>query len=1058
DSSRPAADEGLPDYEPLTPELVEDEAVRGDFMLRWSVILLAVLLGWTEVSESLTLVRIKSGQYLASHGWLPPQNDVFSVTAADQPWLNFSWLGDLLLAGVHGLGGDVALTVLAALLAGVSFWCVSSSARTGVSTWWSSICTVLAAIAAFPLLRPGPDSVAVLGLSLTMLLLMKGEEKPDRARYVLLVPLMWLWSNLDGHAFLGAALLLSYAIGDAFDSRRSGIGGSGKVWMFALAGIAVMFVHPFHVNVARAVQLLYVVEPSQQLQYAGEGREFAFLWRRLADRQVWQNLNVFALAGVLTAVAAILAMGLNRRHVRISHLLVWVAMLGLALISMHALAAAAVVNAVLASVNGQEWYRRSFRQNYSVESAELLFSRGGRAITVIGLFALAYLAVSGRLMGADGRRIGMGWDDEIATSVASYKEVVADSYDDRAFNFLPMQGDVLIWNGQKPFVDSRLGMYGSANPNIAELHRKVRLALRQRVAGDERTGQRSVWRDAFEKYQVSHALPRLSGRRPDYETFFDLVTDPEREWQLVHLGAATAALYHVSPTDKSLSDYLQAHRGADFLRQAFPTDLKEDPAALPPLAPPREPTWYDRVLILPQDTLSNDVQLARHYVQLRSLLANRIPADISVSLSMLAIRHARKGLASDPNSADAYHALAASYLGLSEFERYLDSTGQAVGPMRIRQALASLHHAAVCNPDDANVQMTLFQVLLSLGKPDLALPHLLEVERITGSLTTATPDSEAGREEAERNRELKTQLSTQIETVTKELRQSLLTDEKDNNRMDVVQSALNRGLPGEALRLLEEDQTVVAQNTNLQMLVADLELDAGRTDDAVTQLESLSAIMLQQNPTVAGRWRNATALANIAAGNYERARTLLTEDIDAATSMRLQAVIGTSPAPISTVPFTHAPSVIADVRALTRTTLFADLLFGYPQQINRDQFMLAACDLEDGRNIAAAERLDEVLVRDPEADLRTTVVFYLSALNDRAVEFARPSESIPVWGGMFADDAEGATTSAAETPTESPETNPAPESEPVNDTPAGDDAGSPTPPPASERREAGDAP
>jgi hypothetical protein len=79
--------------------LVEDEAVRGDFMLRWSAILLAVLLGWTEVSESLTLVRIKTGEYLASHGWLPPRTDVFSVTAAEQPWLNFSWLGDLLLSG-----------------------------------------------------------------------------------------------------------------------------------------------------------------------------------------------------------------------------------------------------------------------------------------------------------------------------------------------------------------------------------------------------------------------------------------------------------------------------------------------------------------------------------------------------------------------------------------------------------------------------------------------------------------------------------------------------------------------------------------------------------------------------------------------------------------------------------------------------------------------------------------------------------------------------------------------------------------------------------------------
>ena len=35
----------MPEYEPLTPELVQDEAARGDFMLRWAVVLLAFLMG-----------------------------------------------------------------------------------------------------------------------------------------------------------------------------------------------------------------------------------------------------------------------------------------------------------------------------------------------------------------------------------------------------------------------------------------------------------------------------------------------------------------------------------------------------------------------------------------------------------------------------------------------------------------------------------------------------------------------------------------------------------------------------------------------------------------------------------------------------------------------------------------------------------------------------------------------------------------------------------------------------------------------------------------------------
>jgi tetratricopeptide (TPR) repeat protein len=616
---------------------------------------------------------------------------------------------------------------------------------------------------------------------------------------------------------------------------------------------------------------------------------------------------------------------------------------------------------------------------------------------------------------------------------------------------------VLIWVGQKPFIDSRLGMYGSAGSNIGELHRKLRLALRQRVPGDDRTGQRAVWHAAFEEYNISHVLPRLSGRRPNYETFFDLMSDPEREWRLVRLGAASAAMYWNRPGDKELAVYLAAHPGADFLRQAFPRDeTAEDPPALSLIAPPREPSWYDRLLILPQNVISNEVQLARHYIQLRIVLASRISPDNGASLTLLAIRHARRGLVNEPNSSDAYQTLAACYLGLSELERYLDPTGgSAIGPLRMRQALAALYNAVKCNPDDANAQMTLYQVLLATGKPDLALPHLREVQRITGTLTNLPADDERGQEEIERNREQMAQLTTQIETVRKELRQSLQSDAENNNRLEVVQGALSRGLPGEALQLLEEDQTIVAQNASVQMLMADLLLDAGRVEDALGQLEPMSAIMLQQNPAVASRWRNATALANIAAGNYERARILLNEDADAATDMRLQSVLGTSPRlgevpGISTAPFTHAPADVADMRGISRATLAADLLYGYPQQWNRDQFVLAACDMEDGRNRAAVKRLDDILQRDPESELRPVTAFYLTTMTGQAKSFTPPSQEIPISGEMFADDAETGPAAESGAAVETTESDVAPS---ITDEPA-----LPPPPPSSERRDADSTP
>ena len=84
----PAADEGLPEWEPLTPELVEDEAIRGDFVIRWVVVGLALLLGISQISETRTLIHLKNGEYLLNHGLLPSGKDVFTYTANDRKWVN----------------------------------------------------------------------------------------------------------------------------------------------------------------------------------------------------------------------------------------------------------------------------------------------------------------------------------------------------------------------------------------------------------------------------------------------------------------------------------------------------------------------------------------------------------------------------------------------------------------------------------------------------------------------------------------------------------------------------------------------------------------------------------------------------------------------------------------------------------------------------------------------------------------------------------------------------------------------------------------------------------
>ena len=126
-------------WEPLTPELVEDEAVRGDFVLRWAVVLLALLIGCRQLMDTETLLQVKTGRYLATHGLWPPSTDVFSATATERRWVNLSWLWDLVSAGAFAVGDGIGLSLVTALLVALTWWLLGQVSRAGISDWFGSM-------------------------------------------------------------------------------------------------------------------------------------------------------------------------------------------------------------------------------------------------------------------------------------------------------------------------------------------------------------------------------------------------------------------------------------------------------------------------------------------------------------------------------------------------------------------------------------------------------------------------------------------------------------------------------------------------------------------------------------------------------------------------------------------------------------------------------------------------------------------------------------------------------------------------------------------------------
>src|SRR5690606_22606319 len=130
-----------------------------------------------------------------------------------------------------------------------------------------------------------------------------------------------------------------------------------------------------------------------------------------------RNLTLPVIAALVLAATVPVTFALNWRNVTPAHVVLYLGMVGIGLANSHDLAAVSVVFAALAALNAQMWYAESFRQSYSIEMSERVFSVGGRAVTAFAFFGLAFLVISGRLLGSEANRLGFGFRQSLASLI-----------------------------------------------------------------------------------------------------------------------------------------------------------------------------------------------------------------------------------------------------------------------------------------------------------------------------------------------------------------------------------------------------------------------------------------------------------------------------------------------------------------------------------------------------------------------------------------------------------------------------------------------------------------
>ncbi|HUG17911.1 MAG TPA: tetratricopeptide repeat protein [Planctomycetaceae bacterium] len=1014
------AAEGLPEEFELTPELVEEEAIRGDFVLRWSAVLLAVMFGSTVITHTETLLEVRAGEYLLSHGILPDGKDPFAYTTEGRVWRNHAWLFDIVLAGVYGIGGAIGLTVFKALLAGLVFWCVVTISRPRTSTWWNAIVATIGAVACAPFFTARPELVTLVGVALLLrtIHVWRYETKPSLNWKL---PVLFLfWANMDPRMYLGLLILLVAACGESL--RRKVHPDSpqfprGVLWQTVGICFLAALINPFGWHSLLSAWNIHAVSDPATRELLGSYVHLEGLYYfNLMHGGWWTSPRIPFIAALTIGGLALISFYLNYTRLNIAHILMWLLVSGLAFATGREIGPAVVVCCMIASLNCQDWYRESFRLEYSVRKLELLFSRGGRALTVLAFVATAYLGIRGYAFEGYETRIGFGFENILKNSLSGLEEDLAHSYDERPFNFTARQGDMLIWTGKKVFFDSRVGLFtGSGEDDLIAEHQRARTAMRL-TEGELRGTDKSdaeIWQTIFDKYNLTLALPHLTGTNPDYQTYNDLMlsrqsTDGPSDWSLTHLGPSAASFYRQANKPPEYQEYLKKHR-FNFLDEAFRKKRdEEDTLSFERGDFPQPETAYERYLTSRREVVPKQLALARHYAQyLEQADLDRIRMDIPTlaAISCLSIRNANEALSENPESSQAFLLLGEIYRYLLKIEpAHWQASQTPYDPsQRYMQSMLAYQQSRIGNPDNPGALFRLRDLYLSQNRLQMAreiairLQTLLARDKQVAELFGSQAQTE--------NTEILEELGRQIDPILENVRK-LENDEKPDP-FQLATELANQMFHLEAIRILKAHPELrepgqpgqqSLRRFQTEFLWGLCHLEMGDAEEAYqtfqkleVEFEQLQKISDFQPQIVTGYLYSS--LAAVGHADYRKAISARKSIAQISENRSLFGLL------------VSAPIVgDADRYNLRRMQSYFSWVGGEREILIQNLWWIAVMELERGRNDAGIEMFKRILEISPDTSLRPLVARYLYALGELNVDPIGPGDRIPVTPDLFTPD------------------------------------------------------
>jgi hypothetical protein len=795
-------------------------------------------------------------------------SDPFSYTTQGIYWANHAWLFDLALyAGFTSLGGAGLVAIKAALVALLAGLMLRIARHEG-PFWRTGACVVLAVLAMTPRLLLQPTVLSLVLLALSLLLLREG-GRTLRALPAVVV----LWVNVDSWFWLGPLTVALLGAGQLLSREPQRL----PMWLLPACLVACL-VSPYHVNgLTLPIELSPGVWRSGLRHDARFAPLFASPWR-IAPLGSTGGYNLAAWAYFVLLVLGVISFVLNRTALKSWRSLVWLTFGALGAWQARLVPFFAVVAGPITALNLQEidWCRSSLPGRINPERPSTRGTFLGRLGLTATAIALIVLAWPGWLQGFHRRDLGVDWRvhtdpslQRVTHSLADWRHKGAIPAGTRTFAPHPDVAHYLAWffPEEKSFFDLRLSLFLP----VAADYEKLCAALDSSPTEDR--SYTSGWETILLRHNIATVVlydPVLRRLAPALQQ----ISQYPQRWELLRIdGQAVIFAWQGAPLAPPASLAFNAERAA-FVRPKEAI-APPPPDEVPTLAEPRP--WWQRYLHgYPESTWEAEAAavylrlfedgepsqfrkqrervLARHAAGLAGLPASSggIPSIVALTMRMifadlfvpdllerppalplLAVRAARRALASQPEQARAWLVLAQAYLALGRTttESAAHARLAPLSQLRYIHTVTALVQAVTFDPDLAPAHAMLALLFAEHGYLDLALRHRtaqLRLERRNGRMPGLNRDAFATRIE---------HLEGAVEEMRKEVedgenRFAVATATLAGEPLKRAQIALQNGLAAKAI-----DDVLLRSHADLYgvdgiRLLLELLLRTGRARDA----------------------------------------------------------------------------------------------------------------------------------------------------------------------------------------------------------------------------------